>query len=152
MRFINEHLYPLCAALLLVIGISSWFALPAPLQPKTLAATPEAWQLPTQPQSDTAKAIDTISGRNLWGIAASAAGGPPAAPPPPAWSVMGIARNGAERFILMAYEGKPIAQLKVGDTLPDGMKIAQIEDDRFFVLTAEKKKIVFGMYKNEPKQ
>ncbi len=50
----------------------------------------------------------------------------------------------------MSYENKPITQLKVGDALPDSMTIAQIEDDRFFVMTADKKKIAFGMYKNEP--
>ena len=147
MRFINEHLYPLCAALLLIVGISAWFALPPPLQPKTTTSVPEAWQLPAPAPAAGAQAVQNIIARNLWGTAQDNAN---AAPIAPKWSVMGIARNGTERFVLMAYENQAITQLKVGDALPDGMKIAQIEDDRFFVLTADKKKIAFGMYKNEP--
>lgn len=147
MRFINDHLYPLCATLLLLIGISGWFALPQPLEPKTLSVVAEPWQLPTLQKHNSAKATEVITTRNLWGVEPDAATAPP---PAPVWRVMGIARNGSERFILMAYENKPIAQLKVGDALPDGMTIAHIEDDRFFVMTADKKKIAFGMYKNEP--
>ena len=146
MRFVNDHLYPLFAALLLVAGISAWFALPTPQQPKTITPAAESWQLPLPEPRNSAQSQQAITERNLWGAAQDPAS---AAPPAPIWSVMGIARNGAERFVLMAYEGKPIVQLKVGDTLPDGMKIAQIEDDRFFVLTADKKKIVFGLYKND---
>ena len=147
MRFINDHLYPLCAALLFTVGISAWFALPPPLQPKTTTPVPEAWQLPAPASVAGVQAVQNIIARNLWGTPQDKAN---AAPPAPKWSVMGIARNGTERFVLLAYENQAITQLKVGDALPDGMKIAQIEDDRFFVLTANKKKIAFGMYKNEP--
>lgn len=148
MRFINDNLYPLFASLLLVLASSCWFALPEPVQPKTITLATEPWRLPTPALRDSAKAIESITARKLWGeMAANAAS---AAPPEPPWKVMGIARNGAERFILLAYEDKPITLLKVGDALPDGMKIARIDDDRFLVITADKKKIVFGMYKNEP--
>lgn len=146
MRFINENLYTLFLALLLAIAGTCWLALPEPLQPKTVTPAAEAWDLYVPAKQDTAKAIEEIGIRNLWGVVSAAT----AAPPEPKWKVMGIARNGVERFILLAFEDKPITQLKVGDALPDGMKISQIEDDRFFVTTANKKKIAFGMYKNEP--
>ena len=148
MRFINENLYPLFAVLLLVIAASCWFALPEPGQPNTVTVTAEPWRLPALTARDSAKAIQAITVRNLWGVAAVDAANAP--PPPPKWNVMGIVRNGNERFVLLAYENQPTATLKVGDTLPDGQKIAQIDDNRFFVLTAGKKKIVFEMYKNEP--
>ena len=62
--------------------------------------------------------------------------------------MLGIARSGAERFILLAFEGKPVEMLKAGDALPDGAKIVQIEKDRFFVMTPDKKKLAFGIYKH----
>lgn len=145
MRFINDNLYPIFGALLLVIVISCWFALPEPVPPKALAITAEPWRLPTQATRDSSKAIQNITSSKLWGTSAA-----DAPPPAPKWSVMGIARNGADHFILLANEGQPIATLRVGDALPDGLKIAQIDDDRFFVITADKKKIVFGIYKNDP--
>lgn len=147
MRFINDNLYPIFGALLLVIVISCWFALPDPAQPKTLAIAAEPWSLPTQATRDSSKAIQNITSSKLWGTSAADAAD---APPAPKWNVIGIARNGADHFILLANEGQPIATLRVGDSLPDGMKIAQIDDDRFFVTTADKKKIVFGIYKNDP--
>lgn len=148
MRFINDNLYPLFGTVLLVIAVSCWLALPEPAQPRSVALAAETWLLPTLAPRDSAKAIEAITVRNLWGVAALDAANAP--PPVPKWKVMGIARNGAERFILLALEDKPITRLKVGDALPDGMKISQIDDDRFFVMTAEKKKMTFGMYKDEP--
>ena len=147
MRFINDNIYPLFAALLVVVVGTCWFALPEPGQSKPVALASEPWSLPAPGTHNSLKAIEDITVRNLWGVVNADAAN--AAPPAPKWKVMGIARNGSERFILLAFEDKPITQLKVGDALPDGMKIVQIEDDRFFVMTADKKKIAFGMYKND---
>ena len=148
MRFINDNLYPLFAALLLLIATICWFAVPEPGQPKAAAVAAEPWRLPALTTRDSAKAIQAISARNLWGQGAADATNAP--PPAPKWNVIGIVRNGTERFVLLAFEGQPVAMLKVGDALPDGMKIAQIDDNRFFVLTAGKKKMIFEMYKNDP--
>jgi hypothetical protein len=148
MRFINDNLYPIFGAVLLVIVISCWFALPEPAQPKTLAMAAEPWSLPAQATRDSSKAIQNITSSKLWGTSAADAANAP--PPAPKWTVMGIASNGADRFILMSYEGQAISTLRVGDSLPDGMKVAQIDDDRFFVTTSDKKKMVFGIYKNDP--
>ena len=148
MRFLNENLLACAIAALVAIVMACWLALPDPVQPKTLAVVTEPWALPGLPSHDRAKSMQTIAARNLWGVVAADAAPPP--PPPPKWSVMGIVRNAGERFVLLAYEGKPVEMLKVGDALPDGMKVAAIEDDRFFVLTADKKKMAFGIYKNEP--
>ncbi len=149
MRFINDNIYPLFAALLLVIASTCWFALPEPAAPKTGTLAAEAWRLPAASLHDSVKAIEAITSRNLWGVVVASAAN---APPAPKWKVMGIGRNGSERFILLAYEDKPVTVLKVGDALPDGLKIASIDDDRFLVITADKKKMVFGMYKNDPPQ
>ena len=148
MRFINDNLLALFAAAMIVVAGIVWISLPEVAQPKTIAPVTETWNLPAPVVRNSTKSIDEIGQRNLWGYVAPVAAS--SAPPEPTWKVMGIARNGAERFILLAYENKPVIQMKVGDALPDGMKITLIEDDRFFVITSDKKKIAFGMYKNEP--
>ncbi len=150
LTFINDNIHAFFVTLLLVITTSCWFATPMPRPPKAFVAGTEPWDLPTLSVADGGKAIETISTRNPWGVTAVAGANAP--PPPPKWSVMGIARNGAERFIMLVYEGKPIEVRKVGDALPDGSKIAQIDEDRFFVITPDNKKTAFGIYKNAPTQ
>lgn len=144
MRFIHNHLYPLIAVLTLITAAIFWYGSPLPVPPKKLAPIAEPWSLPKLAEHDSAKSIDAINARNLWGTIEANA------PKEPEWKVLGIARSGEERFILLAYEGKPTERLQVGDVLPDGAKIVQIEKDRFYVLTADKKKLVFGIYKHAP--
>ena len=146
MRFIHDNLYPLLAALVLVAATTCWFGTPEPTQPKTLSAVPEPWSLPKLAENNNKKSMEAITARNLWGVVAVDG---PGARLEPQWHVLGIARSGAERFILLAFDGKPVEMLKVGDALPDGVKIVQIENDRFFVMTADRKKLAFGIYKNE---
>lgn len=143
MRFIDDNLLPLWLAVALIAAASCWFGLPAPTPGKLAPPVNDAWLMPTMPETQTKKSVDAITVRNLWGIV------PANLPLPPVWAIQGIARSGADRFILLAFEGKPAEILKVGDLLPDGTKIVQIENDRFFVLNAEKKKVAFGIYKNE---
>ena len=143
MRFIQDNLYPLLAAWLLVAAVSCWFAIELPRPVMSRTAPAEIWSLPKTVELDVKKASDVISARNLWGIVSVNAA------KPPEWRVQGIASNGVESFVMLAYEGKPFELLKTGDALPDGQKILQIEKDRFFILTANKQKIAFGMYKND---
>lgn len=144
MRFIHNNLFPLFAAMVLIAAVTIWFAtdLPAAAQARPVVA--ETWVMPKQVEIDLKKSTEAINARNLWGVVAANA------VKPPEWRVQGIASTGAERFILLAFEGKPAEMLKIGDALPDGAKIVQIEKDRFFILTPDKQKIAFGMYKNDP--
>lgn len=144
MRFIHNHLWPLWAALALVVAIACWFGVPEPVTSVAAPTVAEIWALRTLPDNESKKSADAINARNLWGVVVLAN-----VVPEPVWKIMGIARSGADRFILLAYEGKPVEILKVGDSLPDGAKIAQIDNDRFFVLTDKKKKLAYGIYKNE---
>jgi len=143
MRFIHDNLYPLFATLASLAAVICWFGTSAPALPETPAPVAESWSLPKLAERDSNKSVDAISARNLWGIVAADA------PKEPEWHVLGIARSGADRFILLAYEGKPVEMLKVGDTLPDGAKIVQIEKERFFIMTPDKKKLAFGIYKHD---
>lgn len=144
MRFIHSNLVALWATLALITAIVCWFAVAEPSAPAAVAPAAETWALPKLPENQSRKSLDAINARNLWGIVAANA-----APKEPVWTIQGIARSGNERFVLMSIEGKPVEILKAGDLLPDGTKIVQIDDDRFLVETADKKKIAFGIYKNE---
>lgn len=144
MRFINDNLYPLVAALVFVAAASCWFGTSAPASPGTPTPMAETWNMPKRVEHDSKKHMIAINARNLWGVIAVTD-----IPKEPEWNVLGIARSGTERFILLAFEGKPVEMLKVGDALPDGVKIIQIENDRFFVMTADKKKLAFGIYKHD---
>jgi hypothetical protein len=145
LRFIHEHLAPLAAILTLLVVVCCWFGTTLPVHtPPAPPATPP-WQLPSLAQQDIQKSITTINARNLWGILATTE-----VAKPPEWKVVGIATAGAERFVWLAYEGKPLTTLKIGDTLPDETTVVQIEKDRFFVMTKDKKKLTYGLYKNDP--
>ena len=143
LRFVHDNLYPLFATLAIVAAVICWFGAPEPVSPKALAAAAEAWSLPKLAEHDSKKSIEAINARNLWGIVAADAS------KEPEWHVLGIAMSGAERFILLSIEGKPAEMLKVGATLPDGAKIVKIEKDRFFVMTPDKQKLAFGIYKHD---
>lgn len=145
MRFIQDNIYPLFATLAILATIICWFGAPEPAQPRTQPHITEPWSIPKPIEHDSESAIEAINARNLWGTVAAAG-----ALKEPEWHVLGIATNGTDRFILLSFEGKPVEMLKTGDTLPDGAKILKIENNRFFVITTEKKKLVFGIYKNEP--
>lgn len=143
MRFIHDNLYPLIAALILVSATACWFGTSIPTPPKAHTPVTEPWNLPKQAENDSNKFIGAINTRNLWGIVTAAAA------KEPEWHILGLARSGADRFILLAYDGKPVEMLKVGDTLPDGSKIVQIEKEQFFIMTPDKKKLAFGIYKHD---
>lgn len=145
MRFVHDNLYPLIAALIFVAAAACWFGTSAPVLPATRPPVAEPWSLPQLAQHDSKESIAAINARNLWGVVVEAAN----APKMPEWHILGIVRDGGERFVLLAYEGKPVEMFKVGDALPDGLKIVQIESDRFFVMTQDKKKLAFGIYQHE---
>jgi hypothetical protein len=148
LRFIHHNLYPLWVTLALIAAAVCWFGTSVPAWPSAKAAPSVPWQLPALAQPNGAQAAANISARNLWGnVAASAA--PTKAPE---WHIVGITTTATERLVLLAYEGKPVATLKVGDTLPDDTTIVQIEHDRFFVKAKGHKKIAYGIYKHEPIQ
>lgn len=144
LRLLHTHLYAYTATLALLAAVSIWFNLPALETSQTPAQPVEEWRLPAIEKNDSKAATAIITRRRLWGAATTEI------QQAPEWHVLGIVRNGAERFVLLAYEGKPVEMVKVGDSLPDGTKIVQIEKDRFFVMTPDKKKLAFGIYKNEP--
>ncbi len=143
LRFIHDNLTPLLAALIFIAATSCWFGTSVPEHTPSHTPPTEAWS-PTQlAEHDSNQSIAAINARNLWGSALADT------PKAPEWHVLGIAMSGAERFLLLAHEGKPVATLKIGDALPDGSKIVKIERDRFSVMTTDKKKLTLGISKHD---
>lgn len=90
--------------------------------------------------------IDIINARNLWGMTETGTHAKLK------WHVFGIINNGSNRVVLLAYEGKPVKALKVGDTLPNNSKIIRIEKDRFVIMTSDKKEQTIRIYKYDNAQ
>ena len=144
MRYVRENLLVVASLLALGVALACWFLAPDPQAPSARGAAEVPWALPKVATSENSKSGEYINTRNLWGVVAANV------PKAPGWTVMGLARSGGDRFVLVSVEGKPAMEsLKQGDLLPDGTKIVQIDTDRFYVLTPEKKKVAFGIYKND---
>ncbi len=84
---------------------------------------------------DPAPALNKLSQSTLWGPlaprpASSAASG--AAPRPAQWALTGFYELKGTRFVIVSFEQQalPPQLLKLGDKLPDGSRIEQIEPDR----------------------
>lgn len=144
MRLLHDNLGTLSIAAAAITAAVCWMGVELPHQPTPRPLPPEKWNLPALDETNSKQAIDTINTRNLWGVTVAAE-----APKPPDWNVVGITTTGSERLVLVAYENKPVATLRVGDTLPDETKIVEIEKDRFFVMTPKKKKLAYGLFKND---
>ncbi len=127
-------------ALLMVVAVLAWLAFeePAPPAGSPLVAPRQAARLPALPPlpvpADPAAALNQLAQSALWGPPARAAsgadGGP--APPPPNWALSGFAEVNGRRQVVLSFENLalPSRQLRVGDQLPDGSSIVQIEADR----------------------
>ncbi len=144
LRFVRDNLAPLTATTALLVAMICWFGTTVPV-PQAPPPPPieQPWRLPELARQDPQKSIAIINARNLWGDQAATA------TKAPEWRIVGIASRGPDHVVLLSFEGKPIATLKLGDALPDDSKIVQIENDRFFVMTPGKKKLAYGLYKHD---
>lgn len=141
MRLIYNHLLLFTLLAILAATMLFWLGSPSPATPKKILLQAEPWELPKIASQNGIKLGEAIVARNLWGAVVAGA-------KDPGWNVTGIIRNGKERYIMISFEGRPAEILKVGDILPDGAKITRIEDAQFFILTEDKMKLAFGLYKH----
>ena len=135
-------------AVLSMLGYAEWQLAPTPTTPKKMRLADEAWELPRLPDSQTNESLEILNRKSLWGKLPEkeASALPPANPE---WRILGIAANGAERFVLIKKEGQPEQSLRVNDMLPGGSKILKIEQDRICLLVNGKKRML-GIYKTGP--
>lgn len=145
MRLVYNHFLFFTLLAILAGAVLLWFGSPPPATPRKILLQEEPWELPKTAPQNGHKYGEAIIARNLWGVIVAGAKGPE-------WNVTGIIKTGKERYIMISFEGRPAEILKVGDRLPDGAQITRIEDTQFFILTEDKKKLAFGLYKyDKPK-
>lgn len=135
--------------LLSLLCYAEWLLVPPPAAPKKLQLADEAWVLPTLSQSPTDAALAVLVRINtLWGKLPEKDVAP-AGPVNPSWRIVGVAGNGAERFVMIKVEGQPEQSLAVNDKLPGGSKILSIGQESICLLVNGKKRTL-SFYKTTP--
>lgn len=119
--------------LLLLAAFIEWQLVEVPEMQKAFARAEEVWKLPQPVRPLPAKSLEVLAKTRPWGRGQTS--GAQAAAGSPAWRIAGIAARGGERILLVRIDKQPVMQLKVGDSLPNGARIAAIGDD--FVSIAE---------------
>ncbi len=97
-----------------------------------------SWLLPTLPAAQTAKAMEILGKKSLWGKLPEAEAAKPLNDPE--WRFLGFVTSGPERFLLIKVDGQPEQRLNINDKLPGGSKILAIENDRICLLVNGKKR------------
>jgi len=131
--------------LALVAGLlGAMFFAPPPEPPPPLAAVREPVPTLVKPPPNLRIEVTDLTSRllnsSIWGAPGGRAAVPVAAPASaaePAWMVSGFYSVAGTRRVVLHYEGRarPSRQLAVGEELPDGSVIEQIDTDRLRVRT-----------------
>ncbi|MEA2754931.1 MAG: hypothetical protein QOJ54_1220 [Aliidongia sp.] len=117
---------------LLALGLAvGWLMADDGLDAAKLVAPAERWPDPALRPSDPAKALASLTQRQLWGEAAAVAIGEPAKAGTPAWRLSGVVTDSGQPLavILVTEGGTQAAHVlygKPGDALPDGSHIVAI--------------------------
>lgn len=122
-----------------VLAALTLLRMPQSEEAPTAAAAAQEARLPTlaplPAPLDPTPALAKLSQSTLWGPlaprpASNAASG--AAPAPAQWALTGFYELTGTRFVIVSFEQQalPPQLLKLGDKLPDGSRIEQIEPDR----------------------
>jgi hypothetical protein len=124
-----------------VLGLAGWRIFGASMPTESATEVGDAWDLPGRGDIAGDKLLEGLLAVDPWGLGRSVyerpksvAAGEPAEAPPRRWSFKGMLQEGPNRFVLVSIDGKPAEPLSVGQTLPSGEKILQIEPDRLCIL------------------
>lgn len=110
---------------------------------KTMRVPDEKWQLPLRAAPDSAALVLSIEKNNLWGRGTQAAAAVKDIPlTAPNWRIGGVVAAQQDNIVLLAVEGMPVRQLRVGDDLPGGAKLLGIAADRICIRLNGKKRIL----------
>lgn len=130
----------LIVLLLAAVFYLEWQALPPLPAVESVAPADDPWQLPELRRPDIAAAHKALTTLAPWGsINADQAGGPE---PEPRWSLAGTMSRGGERYLLVMFEGQPVRQLGVGDSLPGDNRILEIRHDTVCVLVNKQRRLL----------
>jgi hypothetical protein len=93
---------------------------------------PAAWSLPSPRVADPEGNLAILAARKPWGGTSSFSESETPAPIAAGWRLVGIVQRADQRYALILVGSGPTAKVEyraVGDTLPDGSKLVQIDDD-----------------------
>jgi hypothetical protein len=136
-------------ALALLVG---WWAAPLP-EPAAPLVKPrqDPWRLVALPSRlDAGAAAPAVSGAAFWGKAAASAV-TPVATPDPRWRIAALYGVGRERGALIEFAApdRPAQRLHVGDKLPSGHAIVEI-NDREVCIRIGAKTYRLGVQRSDP--
>ena len=135
------------ALMLVLAALVGWTAWPQPSAgPVLVAPRRDAWALPAMPRRAVENsAIVIATTAPFWGapIQAAAASAPPPPPPPPPeprWRIAAVFGQAAKRGVLITFaaDARPPQRLFVGDKLPGGYLVTNIEEREICVLVGKK--------------
>ena len=134
--------------LLALAAFAEWQFVTLPPAIETIAQAKEDWVLPYAPQAQPEKAIEILATTSPWGKLPEPGEQP--SPNDPEWRFLGIMARGEQRYVLIKIANQPEQQLTVGDRLPGGSKILEIEDDSLCLLVNGKKRTI-GIHSRGPR-
>ncbi len=128
----------LALVLPLLAGWIAWGTSPDLPVTKAMRSSEEPWTLARLPAPDLKKAYDYLSTASIWGKVEVVKKDEPQTDP--AWRFLAAMVSGSEKYVVIDVEKQPNRQLKVGDTLPGGAKIHEINQGSVCVIVNGKKR------------
>ena len=122
----------------LMAGLVAWEVGPRLPTAKLTYFPGDQWSLDKVPTPDLKKSYAYLSAATIWGNVEAVKKEEDERDP--AWRFLAVMVNGSERFVVIDVEKQPNRQLKVGDKLPGGAKIHDINQDSLCVIVNGKKR------------
>jgi len=118
------------ALALLLAGITGWFR-PLPTEPGKSRSPGTAWSLPAEADLERSSAAQFAATAKIRWLGDGAAGSNAEATTP--WTLLALVKGPDRAALVRAGSDPLIKRIKVGDTLPDGSRLAEILQDAVLV-------------------
>lgn len=130
----------------LLVASAAWMLTSVPELPPE--RDHDAWRLPALPGAAAKESWAALAERNIWGATETPAQGAatqavPARPlTPPDWRILAAVVTAKERVVVVRIGAEYPQELRIGDALPGGAIIREIEPDRLVVQIDGRRRIL----------
>lgn len=138
---------PMILATVAVVALGAYWILSAVAPVASAPARAGAFALPAKLHADPDTLVASLTRFDPWGLGSAAYAraqpdkGNGAAPAPwVPWSLTGSYSIGGQSFVLIRFDNKTAEPLKVGDSLPGGARILDIQQDKLCILIDGKRR------------